>query len=79
MTLNFSQIGLELSIFVSSILFIVMFNNRNYNTLISDLCGSYVEMDAQTIDDVDHMYTMRNPRESEGELSFRLILSVIIV
>ena len=56
-----------------------MFNNRNYNTLISDLCGPFVEMDAQTIDDVDHMYTMRNPRETEGELSFRLLISVIIV
>ena len=38
-TLNYSQIFLEFSLFVTSILFIVMFNNYNYNTLISDMCG----------------------------------------
>ena len=78
-SLNFSQISLEFSLFVTSILFIVMFNNHNYNTLISDMCGPFLEMDAQTIDDVDHMYTMRNPRASEGELDFKLIISVIII
>jgi hypothetical protein len=34
-------------------------------------------MDEKTIKEVNHMYTMSNPRK--GELDFRLILSVIIV
>lgn len=78
-TLNLSQISLEFSMVITSILFIVMFNNHNYNTLISDMCGPYVEMSAQVIDDVDHMFTMRNPREKEGELDFKLIISIIII
>lgn len=74
-SLNFVQVGLESSIIVSSILFIIMYNNTNYNTLISDTCSQYIEI--LNTADVDHMYTMRNPRA--GELDFKLLISVIIV
>jgi len=76
-TLNVVQIGLEASITVSSFIFIIMYSNTSFNTLISDTCGKYIEIDAETINDVDHMYTMRNPRQ--GELDFRLIISIIII
>lgn len=45
-TLNMSQILLEFSIAVTSIIFIILYNNHDYNTLISDICGPYTEMDA---------------------------------
>jgi len=59
-SLNIVQLSLETSIIFSSVIFIFMFNNTNYNTLISDTCSPYMEIPEKT--DIDHMYTMRNPR-----------------
>lgn len=38
-TLNLSQITIEFSFAITSNIFVQLFNNSNYNTLISDVCG----------------------------------------
>jgi hypothetical protein len=48
-TLNFTHIALELSISITSLMFILMFSNKNLNPLITDVCSPYVEMTDDTI------------------------------
>jgi len=76
-TLNLTHMVLEVSICATSLLFIIMYSNKNTNPLITDVCSPYVKMDNEMIKNVDHMYTMVKPRA--GELDFKLILSVIVV
>jgi hypothetical protein len=76
-TLNITHIVLELSISLTSMLFILMFSNKNDNTLITDVCSPYVELTDEVMKNVNHMYTIANPRA--GELDFKLILSIIVV
>jgi hypothetical protein len=54
-----------------------MFNNNNDNLLITDVCAPYVELTDDVMKTVNHMYTIANPRD--GELDFKLILSIIVV
>lgn len=76
-TLNITHMMLELSICITSVLFIYMYSNKNVNPLISDVCSPFVEMNPETIQTVDHMYTISNPRA--GELDFKLIISIIVI
>lgn len=48
-TLNITHMMLELSICITSVLFIYMYSNKNVNPLISDVCSPFVEMDPDTI------------------------------
>lgn len=43
-TLNITHMILELSICITSLLFIFMYNNNNVNPLISEICSPFVEM-----------------------------------
>jgi hypothetical protein len=76
-TLNVTHMILELSICITSVLFIYMYSNNNVNSLITDVCAPYVKLDNESIKNVDHMYTMANPRD--GELDLKLILSIIVI
>lgn len=62
-TLNITHIMLELSICLTSLLFIFMFSNKTHSPLITDVCSPYVEMTDEVMKNVNHMYTIANPLE----------------
>jgi len=71
------QVALEASIVINGIFFVVSINTDQRNALISDFCGSKIYISDQDKDVVDYIYTLRHP--SEGQTSFKLVLSVLIV
>ena len=67
---------LEASIAAVGIIFILIWNTSENNTVISKTCGKVASIAPNNALFADRVYTMKNPRK--GELNLNLIISTVI-
>ena len=69
------QMLLEISMGITGLLFFFNYNSSNVNTMMSDHCRNYIDMDDGDIYVMDHVYTLRDPTSG----GINLIVSIIII
>jgi len=68
---------LEFSIGAVGVIFIMMYSTKDYNTMLTDKCSDVMEINQADTDTINKIFTMRYPLE--GQTSFKLIISLIVV
>jgi len=76
-TLPLKQMFLEGSIGFVGVVFMIMYNTTQFNTLITDECSQWVDIDKADTDTINRIFTMRYPLENQ--VSFKFIISVIVI
>ena len=75
--LPYIYICLELSVVVTSIIYYQLINMSHFDTMISDKCKTVMDMDPETIETVDRVYTYMSNRV--GTLNFKANFTVIVL